>query len=281
MSPDGNLTAYVLAETQGQGSDEVQLLSIWLTAADGSGTPRRLTRGNHNCYHPRFSADGSELLFLSTRGGAPQIYAMPLDGGDSEQLTELPQGAGPFEIAPNGRTIAFAALARPRPEDDVNRHMRIDRFWYRFDPLGEYLANTEQVVYTLKRGSKPKAVTEPGGIVLSASFSPDSKQLAVITTGLHEHKIFQADLTLIPVAGNRPTRTLVKDMYLNSAVWSTDGQSLICTGSGSDLARQSSLMLVDASNRSHHRSNPFAGSDDRYRSADSCSRAYRQPDDSL
>ena len=197
LSPDGASAAYVLGETTGKGDKEFQSFSIWLAATDGSAKPRRLTRGKGNSYHPRFSPDGAELLFVSTREKVPQIHAMPLAGGEAEQLTDLSQGAGPFELSPDGRSLVFAALAAPPPETDDNRHMRIDRFWYRFDPLGGYLADAQQVVFLLKRGGRPRPVTEPGGIVLAGCFSPDSKRLAVLRTGLPHHKIFEADLSVL------------------------------------------------------------------------------------
>ena len=125
LSPDGKLAAYVLGQTDGKGDKETQTFSIWLVATDGSGKAKRFTRGKGNSYHPRFSPEGEELLFLSTRDGAPQIYAMPLAGGEAVQLTELPQGAGPFDMSPDGHLLAFAALAAPPPEPDDNRHVRI------------------------------------------------------------------------------------------------------------------------------------------------------------
>ena len=247
FSPDGQQAAYVLAQTSGKGEKEAQSFSIWLvsTSGSGNGKPRRITRGKGNSYHPRFSRDGSELYFVSTRDKVPQIYVMPLAGGEAEQLTELPQGAGPFEVSPDGRSLVFAALKTPPAKPDENRHARIDQFWYRFDPLGGYLQDAQQDVYLMRRGGKPKVVSAVGGIVMAASFTADSRRLAILRTGLRHQKIFEADLSVVDLAGARREKTLVSQQVIATATWDADDQNLICTGPGTDLARQSRLYLVD------------------------------------
>ena len=82
FSPDGASAAYVVAEVKGKGDKERQELSIWLVDIE-SGERRRLTRGKGGSYHPRFSKDGSNLYFLSTREKLPQIYCMPVAGGEA------------------------------------------------------------------------------------------------------------------------------------------------------------------------------------------------------
>ncbi len=237
--------AYVLGETHGRGEEEVQALSIWVVEVDG-GKPRRLTRGKGNSYHPRFSRDGTELLFLSTREQVPQLYAIPLHGGEPEQLTDLPQGAGPFEIAPDGRFVAFVALASPPAKASENQHKRIDRFWYRFDPLGGYLADVEQTVFLMTRGRKPRRIVEPGGVVLSIDFSPDSRRLALLRTGLLHHRIFEADLSVVELGRRAEERPVLQNFCLMSATWNGDGTKLLCTGPGQNLAYQTTLFVVDA-----------------------------------
>ncbi|MEJ2132017.1 MAG: hypothetical protein P8Y95_10450 [Gammaproteobacteria bacterium] len=244
LSPDGKQAAYVLSETTGKGEKETQSLSIWLVPT-GGGKSRRLTRGRGNDYNPRFSKDGSSLFFLSTRDKQPQIYRMPIDGGEAEALTELPQGAGAFELSPDGRSLAFAAALTPPKTPGDDDHVRIDRSWYRFDPVPGYLHDVEQAVHLLRIGGKPRAINEPEGLILALAFSPDGSEIAFVQTSLEQHEFVESNLNVLTIK-SKAVRTLIENKLVNQIAWATDGESIICLGSLNDLADQNALLTVDA-----------------------------------
>ena len=64
---------------------------------------------------PRWSPDGSRLAFLRAQDGAPQVWLLPADGGEPEQVTDLPLGAGAPVWSPDGSRIAFTAAVDPAP----------------------------------------------------------------------------------------------------------------------------------------------------------------------
>src|SRR5689334_50939 len=83
--------------------------SIWVVSSKGDEQPRRMTDGKHDS-SPRWSPDGKWLAFVRTpempsgppsatgaagseHGAAPQIYVLPLTGGESWKVTDLPRGA--------------------------------------------------------------------------------------------------------------------------------------------------------------------------------------------
>ena len=43
--------------------------------------------------------------FLSTRGGSSQVWRIPLEGGEAEQLTELPLDVGNLAVFPDGERL--------------------------------------------------------------------------------------------------------------------------------------------------------------------------------
>src|SRR6266513_3010304 len=88
ISPDGRQAAYVLVNT------------------DGASPPRRVTAGPRDGA-PRWSPDGSTLAFVRPTDGRPQLYLLPLSGGEAQRLTDLPKGASPAAWSPDGKTIAF------------------------------------------------------------------------------------------------------------------------------------------------------------------------------
>ncbi|HKW42350.1 MAG TPA: S9 family peptidase [Gemmatimonadales bacterium] len=110
ISPDGRQVAYVLVGVNAK--HDGYETSIWIVATDGGLAPRRLTAGPKDGA-PRWSPDGSTLAFLRPKDGHPQIHLLSLIGGEAQQLTDLPKGAGPAAWSPDGKTIAFVSSTTP------------------------------------------------------------------------------------------------------------------------------------------------------------------------
>src|SRR3954471_1074501 len=89
LSPDERAVAYVVSSVDEE--TRTPRSAIWLTAADGSGAPRRLTFAGERGGSPRWSPDGRWLAFPSARGDEPaQLFVLPVDGpGESRTLTGL------------------------------------------------------------------------------------------------------------------------------------------------------------------------------------------------
>src|SRR6059058_6510791 len=110
ISPDGRHAAYVLVTVNAK--HEGYETSLWLVGTDGASPPRRLTAGPRDGA-PRWSPDGSTLAFLRPKDGRPQLYLLPLGGGEAQQLTDLPKGASAATWSPDGKTIAFTSTTTP------------------------------------------------------------------------------------------------------------------------------------------------------------------------
>src|SRR5712692_7570364 len=106
ISPDGRQAAYVLVTVNAK--HDGYETSLWLVGTDGASIPRRLTAGPKDGA-PRWSPDGSTLAFVRPTDGRPQLHLLPLTGGEAQQLTDLPKGAGPAVWSPDGKTIAFTS----------------------------------------------------------------------------------------------------------------------------------------------------------------------------
>src|SRR6058998_2057689 len=110
ISPDGRQSAYVLVTVNGK--HDGYETSLWVVGTDGASAPRRLTAGPRDGA-PRWSPDGSTLAFLRNKEGRPQLYLLPLGGGEAQQLTDLPKGASAATWSPDGKTIAFTSTTTP------------------------------------------------------------------------------------------------------------------------------------------------------------------------
>lgn len=140
ISPDGTRVAFVKVSV-----DEKKTgyeTSIWAVSTRGDEPPRRMTDGKHDSA-PRWSPDGKWLAFVRTpempggpaqgmeaaagreRGPAPQIFILPLSGGESWKITDLPRGAGGPVWSPDSKWIAFTSDTNP--EDLAKAKKRAQR----------------------------------------------------------------------------------------------------------------------------------------------------------
>jgi len=107
LSPDGRMVAFVHMQPEEDGNTYRR--SIWLAPADGSQPPQALTRSGKD-HSPRWSPDGSQVVFVSGRDGSPQLYVMPVTGGEARPLTRMVGGASSPRWSPDGRWIAYNSL---------------------------------------------------------------------------------------------------------------------------------------------------------------------------
>ena len=91
ISPDGKQVACVVRESNlDKGTTNCE---IYLVNTDGSNL-RRMTNNPAADTHPRWSPDGSSLLFLSTRKDDQQAWILPVNGGEPRQITTFSAGVG-------------------------------------------------------------------------------------------------------------------------------------------------------------------------------------------
>src|SRR5829696_5734791 len=90
VSPDGKLVAYQVGTVDLAGNKSST--NLWVAATDGKSPPRRLTTSTKSDRHPRWSPDGSRILFESTRSGESQLWVIEVGGGEAWQVTSLSTG---------------------------------------------------------------------------------------------------------------------------------------------------------------------------------------------
>ncbi|MCS7182609.1 MAG: prolyl oligopeptidase family serine peptidase [Thermoanaerobaculum sp.] len=91
-----------------------ELAHLWLT--DLAGTTRQLTRGTVSDRHPAASPDEKLVAFLSDRplpGGSsevkgPQVWVLPLNGGEPYPVTRQPKGVKAFAFRSSERILFLA-----------------------------------------------------------------------------------------------------------------------------------------------------------------------------
>lgn len=103
VSPNGQLVAYVLRETDIEGDRGVT--GIWLAPTDGSAGPLRLTAPLSNAVDPEWAPDGKSIYFRSDRSGSMQAWHLPLEGGEARQVSDYPLSVLASRISPDGEQL--------------------------------------------------------------------------------------------------------------------------------------------------------------------------------
>jgi dipeptidyl aminopeptidase/acylaminoacyl peptidase len=118
VSPDGQRVAFVRTTTDATSGQ--RNADIWVVSADGSGAPRLLVGGEKSDNTPRWSPDGRQVAFISTRDGAPQVYVADADGGNVRQVTKLTVGVQPpLVFSPDSKSVAFVSDVYPECRDEA------------------------------------------------------------------------------------------------------------------------------------------------------------------
>mgnify|MGYP001334081522 CR=1 FL=1 len=252
ISPDGKQVAYVVT-TIDEHKHEYRS-AIWLSSTSG-GEARRLTGGPANANDPVWSPDGHWLAFTSERAGEasravgeeqrkqgkdkPQIWLLPIDGGEARQLTFLPHGAHNPVWSPDSRRIAFEAGVGPLEElnDDGKPFPQvrvIDRLWYRLDGVG-YIYERRNHMFLIERdGGEPVQLTDGDWDESGPAWSPDGTHLAFTSSRSDDRWRTPAPdvYTLAINDGKAGELRCLTDGSLGclSPSWSPDGRTLALLG---------------------------------------------------
>ena len=122
ISPDGRMVAYTVTTTNLDANRRRS--DLWLTAADGSGQPRRLSTDSLGGRSARFSPDGRSIAYINSRGGSPQVWLFDVAAGTQRQLMRLSTGADGVIWSPDSRMLAFVSEVYPNCPDDACNQRR-------------------------------------------------------------------------------------------------------------------------------------------------------------
>jgi dipeptidyl aminopeptidase/acylaminoacyl peptidase len=111
LSQDGSRAVFTVTAIEPDGDSKVEykyVTQVWMVNTDGNAQPKQLT-SKENSSQPAFSPDGKQLAFVRAVDGRPQIFLLPLDGGEATQFTKHIYGASNPKWSPDGRQILFSA----------------------------------------------------------------------------------------------------------------------------------------------------------------------------
>jgi len=124
VSPDGRRIVFTLRTTDLEKNGGKT--DLWCVQTDGSGL-RRLTSHAAGDHNPCWTPDGNTVLFLSSRSGTSQVWRIPVDGGEAQQVTDLPLDTGNLTVSRDGKHIAFTMEVFPDDHSPAGTKKRLDR----------------------------------------------------------------------------------------------------------------------------------------------------------
>lgn len=219
IAPDGKLVAYVQTRVNEKRTGRES--SVWLASPEGAPAPRRFAAGNH----PRWRPDGGALAFLSDR----QIHLAPMNGGEPQKLTTLPNGVSAFAWSPDGTRIALVSRSGPKPPETGTRHYLYSTYKYNgrgyFDRLRSHIW-----ILTVASGALRQLTNGDFRNDKEPEWSPDGMQIAFTAEHTERQCCATAAVYTVAAAGGEPRLVAENLGGAQAPRWSPDGKQLVFIG---------------------------------------------------
>jgi len=112
FSPDGAHILYnvlsIIPDTKDKWDYQYQR-QLWVSERDGQSTSRQLTFQKEGATGGTWAPDGQSIAFVRSVDSKPQIFVLPMAGGEAWQLTNEKNGASNPVWSPDGKSILFSS----------------------------------------------------------------------------------------------------------------------------------------------------------------------------
>ena len=237
ISPDGKRVVY--EETRTNWDANAFETDLWIVDV-ATGESHLLTTAAKSSSDAQWSPDGKWIAFLSdsvapldkSPAGKRQLYYLPANGGEAQQLTKMENGVIGFEWAPDSLCIALSAEA-PEPKAMKDRKDTFGDYHvihadYAMVHLWTLDLPTTDAAGRASALAEPKLLT-PGEAFSVGSFSwaPDGKRIAFsaqrdpdLISG------FSSDIYTVVVADSTVKKIVDTSGPDDNPKWSPDGSQI-------------------------------------------------------
>jgi Tol biopolymer transport system component len=190
FSPDRKWMAYITYPD----------MTLWRSRIDGS-DKIRLTFPPVRAYEPRWSPDGSQIVFMDVRFDSSwKIYLLSSSGGSPEVLTQTDTSEADATWTPDGKSIVFGKT------DNI-----------------DIFSNANAAIYRLDLKTRRVSSIPDSDGIFSPRVSPDGRYISALTFGETNVTLGQTKLMLFDTNTNRWS-SLVEREHFGFNEWSHDGK---------------------------------------------------------
>jgi dipeptidyl aminopeptidase/acylaminoacyl peptidase len=247
VSPDGKSIVYVL--TTSDLARARRTSRIWMMDSAGQNA-RPVSPEGTSASSPRFSPDGGQLAYITTKDNQANIFLVSAQGGgEARQLTNISTGVYDQLWSPDGKWMAFSTDIYPECGADDACNKRIAERW-ETGPLKAHIADdlfyrhwnawkdgTRTHIFLVSVATGEVRDLTPGdydapafqlGGPLQYDFSPDGTEFIYVSNhDKNPETSTNNDLWLISLTGANPTPrniTAANPAYDGSPKYSPDGR---------------------------------------------------------
>lgn len=131
---DGTAAAFTVMSIEPDDKREGEykyLTQLYKMDVTGNAAPVQLTFAKESSSQPVWSPDGKTLAFVRAVDGKPQVFLLPMSGGEAYQLTKAAYGASSPKWSPDGQRIVYASSVQFKDylKDSVLNPKRAYALW--------------------------------------------------------------------------------------------------------------------------------------------------------
>jgi uncharacterized protein (DUF885 family)/dipeptidyl aminopeptidase/acylaminoacyl peptidase len=235
ISPDGKSIAIVVSRANYQDNrweSELALVEI------ATGTQRVLTHERRDVRQPRWTASGDRLAFvagaMTGKESKPQVFVLPMNGGEALRVTSAPNGVQHFAWKPDGREIAFVTADDSTNKKIGDREIAFEVGHDHF--LTNAAATSSHIWLTPSNVDQARRLTSgewslPPILDLATpsplSWSPDGKSIAIVKQATaHAGDGDQRSVQILDVASGATRALTGNSRWESQPLYSPDGSRI-------------------------------------------------------
>jgi dipeptidyl aminopeptidase/acylaminoacyl peptidase len=203
LSPDGRQIVIVVGRPD---RTKDRTLHELVVVDPHTGAQRIITHERAEVSDPRWSPEGKALAFIDVAGSGdaakPQVWVMPMNGGDARPVTTAKNGVEAYAWRPDGKAIAYVS------REDARKEQHDDLFTVGDDSYLTRAAPVSAHIWVQTIGGATERITDGEWSVFpdNISWSADGKYIAFTwERDARYDSLFHARVSIVDVATKRVT----------------------------------------------------------------------------